>query len=335
MPDILSLPVRDFLAATAAKSPTPGGGSIAALIGAALAASLAAMALEYTVGKKAFAPHDAEIRSALTQFQIASKMFQELITEDIAAYEALSELLKLPPDQRLAHPDYAATVVAAIRAPQAAAGFALNILTLAGTLKDKTNKHLLSDLAIAAVYAHATVHASEFNVRVNLPLLPNQQEAAALKESLAALVTKADTLYAPLRHRNLSPACKIPPHPSPAQCRHTSHFSFPLYLHPHESSGIPSAHRRPPARPPRIHLHHLATTRHPRLHPRPRQNPRRLRRRSPRQQRLHLLFSRNHLQLRLQRPPPTLLIRSSPFPPMATNPGPTTSSPATAAPRIS
>ena len=198
MPDILSLLVRDFLAATAAKQPAPGGGAVAALTGA-LAASLAAMALEYTVGKKTFVAYDDEIRSALAQFQNASVMFQELIAEDVAAYEALSELLKLPPDQRLAHPDYAATVVAAIRAPQAAAGFALNVLSLCGTLKDKTNKHLLSDLAIAAVYAHATVHASEFNVRVNLPLLPNQQEAAALKESLAALVTKADTLYAPLR----------------------------------------------------------------------------------------------------------------------------------------
>ena len=98
MTRILSLSVQDFLAATAAKQPTPGGGSVAALIGA-LAASLAAMALEYTIGKKAFAPHDAEIRSSLAQFQTTSLLFQELITEDIAAYEALSELLKLPPDQ--------------------------------------------------------------------------------------------------------------------------------------------------------------------------------------------------------------------------------------------
>lgn len=198
MPDILSLSVKDFLGQTAAKQPTPGGGSVAALCGA-LAASLGAMALEYTVGKKAFAVHDAEIRQSLAQLQNASAMFQELIAEDVAAYEALSAFLKLPEDQRQKNPGYLPAVVAAIRAPQAAAGFALNVLERCTTLLDKTNKFLLSDLGIAAVYAHATVHASELNVRVNLLLLPNREEAAAVQQSMADLSTKADGLYAAFR----------------------------------------------------------------------------------------------------------------------------------------
>ena len=64
------------------------------------------MVMEYTAGKKAFAAHDAEIRQALAQFQNASAMLQELIAEDIAAYENLSVILKLPPEQRQNHPDY-------------------------------------------------------------------------------------------------------------------------------------------------------------------------------------------------------------------------------------
>ena len=202
MSEILDLPVKEFVAKTAAKEPTPGGGSVAALVGA-LAASLASMALEYTVGKKAYAAYDAELRGALAQFHIAAEMLQELIREDIAAYAALSEMLKMPPEARLAHPEYAATVVAAIRAPQAAAGFAMNILTLCASLLEKTNKFLVSDLGIAAVYAHATVHASELNVRVNLPLLPNQEEAAALKKELYDLTVKADGVYSAFRNELL------------------------------------------------------------------------------------------------------------------------------------
>jgi formiminotetrahydrofolate cyclodeaminase len=194
MPDILSLPIRDFLAATATKAPTPGGGSVAALCGA-LAASLAAMALEYTIGRKAYAAHDAELREALAQFHNASLMFQELIAEDIAAYENLSACLKLPADQRANHPDYLPAVVAAIRAPQAVAGFAFNVLERCSTLLDKTNKFLVSDLASAAIYAHATVHAAEVNVRVNAALLPNPEEATAIRQSTAALSAKADTIY--------------------------------------------------------------------------------------------------------------------------------------------
>jgi formiminotetrahydrofolate cyclodeaminase len=196
--DILQLSVREFIANTAAKQPTPGGGSVAALCGA-LAASLAAMALRYTAGKKAFAAHDAEIREALAQFQRAADMLQELMVEDVAAYDSLSALLKLPEPERLQHPNYTATVVAAIRTPQAAGGFAMNVLQRCVTLLDKTNKMLLSDLGIAAVYAHATVHASEMNVLVNLPLLPQREEAAGVRRELAELSAKADRLYADVR----------------------------------------------------------------------------------------------------------------------------------------
>ncbi len=197
--DILNLPIRDFLAATAAKQPTPGGGSVTALAGA-LAASLAAMALRYTLGKKAYAPHEPQLTAALSQFDTAAKLLQELITEDIAAYDALSQMLKLPEPDRLSHPDYVLTVAAAILAPETTGALAFNILQLTATLLDKTNKFLLSDLGIAAVFAHATVHASELNVRINLPLLPNKDEAANLKQNLHDLTAKADKTYEEIRN---------------------------------------------------------------------------------------------------------------------------------------
>jgi formiminotetrahydrofolate cyclodeaminase len=108
-------------------------------------------------------------------------------------------LLKLPEAERVVHPQYAAAVTAAIRVPQATAGFALNVLEHCLAMLDKTNKMLLSDLAIAAVYAHATVQASEMNVRVNLPLLPDRAEAEAARGAMAELVEKAGEIHAALR----------------------------------------------------------------------------------------------------------------------------------------
>jgi formiminotetrahydrofolate cyclodeaminase len=199
MSDLMRLSVTEFVKGTGARQPTPGGGSVAALAGA-LAASLAAMALRYTVGKKAYAAYETELTAALSQFDTAAALLQELIAEDVAAYEALSQMLKLPEAARLAHPDYTSTVVAAIRAPETTGAIALSILTLASTLLEKTNKLLVSDLGIAAVYAHATVHASEFNVRVNLPLLPNPDEAASIKQNLYDLTVKADKTYEVVRN---------------------------------------------------------------------------------------------------------------------------------------
>lgn len=202
MPDILDLPVREFIAATAARQPTPGGGSVAALCGA-LAAGLATMALRYTAGKKSFAPYEAELQAAIARLTTAGQLLEELMAEDVAAYEALSGMLKLPQPERLAHPDYAAIVVAAIRAPETAGAIAENILELCAGLLEKTNKLLLSDLGIAATYAHATVHASELNVRVNLPLLPNADEAAAVKKRVYELAVKADKKYEAVRNHML------------------------------------------------------------------------------------------------------------------------------------
>ena len=202
-PNLITLSVRDFLAATAAKQPTPGGGSVAALAGA-LAASLAAMALEYTVGKKAALAHDAELRTALARLQHASALFQELIAEDIAAYAALSPLLKLSPEERSKNTDYLPTVLAAIRAPESVGGLAMNVLELCSALESKTSKFLITDLAIAATYAHATVHAAEFNTLINLPLLPDPAESATLKQAASTLSAKADNVYAALRARILA-----------------------------------------------------------------------------------------------------------------------------------
>ena len=119
MTDFLAISVQEFIDQTAAKAPTPGGGSVAALCGA-LSAALAQMALQYTIGKKASAAHDEELRRSLADLAAAQRRFQELIAEDIAAYAALSGLLKLPDDLRHKNPEFMPAVLAAIRSPETA-----------------------------------------------------------------------------------------------------------------------------------------------------------------------------------------------------------------------
>src|SRR5438270_9746812 len=88
-----STTLADFLSAAAAKQPVPGGGSVTALVGA-LAASMGEMVLNYSVGKKDLAAHEAELRSVLSEFTRVREMMLELMVEDQAAYEAMSALRK-------------------------------------------------------------------------------------------------------------------------------------------------------------------------------------------------------------------------------------------------
>ena len=190
--------VREFLAMTASKSPTPGGGSVAALAGA-LAAGLAEMALQYTVGKKAFAEHRAELLESIERLRKAGALMQDLIYEDIEAYGKLSGFLRFAEDERLSMPEYLPTLTAAIRAPEAVGGLAYHILEMCVNLLEKCNPALLSDLGIAATLAHATVHAAELNVLVNLRLLPDAEEAKQWRRRMEELAIKSEVHWRRVR----------------------------------------------------------------------------------------------------------------------------------------
>ncbi len=160
--------VADFLAATAARQPTPGGGSVAALAGA-LSAAIGEMVLNYSVGRKDSADVDPELTRAAAELGRAREVLLQLMVDDQTAYADLTATRKRPADE----PDRAArlpaAVLACVRVPQAIAATAVAVLGLCDRVVDHVNPWLLSDLAVSADLATATVRCAGYNVRVNLP----------------------------------------------------------------------------------------------------------------------------------------------------------------------
>ncbi len=151
--------IREFLDAAAAKQPTPGGGAAAALTGA-LAAAVGEMALNYSVGRKGLEAHEQALKAALAEFHRARMMMVELMVEDQSAYEALTAARKMPADSPKRAEAVASAVMLCVRVPQSIAGTAAAILESADKLVDIVNPHLLSDLAVCAELAMATVRAA-------------------------------------------------------------------------------------------------------------------------------------------------------------------------------
>jgi formiminotetrahydrofolate cyclodeaminase len=179
-----------FLAATAAKQPTPGGGSVAALTGA-LAAAIGEMVVNYSIGKKDLVQHQAELQTALTELTRARQIMLELMVEDQAAFHELSVCRKLPSTdpQRAARFNEALNVCIGI--PQTIGATAAAILGTCDKCVEMSNKFLLSDLAVCAELAMATVRCATYNVRVNLADVEDPQrkltiESAALKQVIDA-----------------------------------------------------------------------------------------------------------------------------------------------------
>lgn len=191
--DVLSLSVREFLANTASKAPTPGGGSVAGVTGA-LATSLGEMTLNFTRGKKKFQDHAEYHEHLATRLERMRGMFMDLVHDDIAAYTMYSETSKME-DGPEKEEQMELAVAAAINVPMEVAKLAIVLLEDLLELSDKCNQYLVSDLVAAGALANATVVLCDLNVRINTGQLDASQ-AAELRESSTGNRDKAAQLAA-------------------------------------------------------------------------------------------------------------------------------------------
>ena len=190
--ETLALPVRQFIEATAAKQPTPGGGSVAGVVGA-LAVALGEMTLNYSKGKKSLAQYDQFHEHLAERLRKARGMFEDLVTDDMSAYGMYVSASALPdgPDKTEA---VQLALAASIDVPRETAKLALAVLRDLAELSDKCNRHLLSDLKAAAALAAAAARLAHYNVQINTPQLADSQAGQEVLTGSQADVDKAQQM---------------------------------------------------------------------------------------------------------------------------------------------
>lgn len=165
----------NFTNRLAAREPVPGGGGAAALIGA-LAAALGSMAGNYTVGKKAYAAHESEVRSAIEAADGLRARLLALIDADAEAFEPLSRAYALPRDD----PDTEAALQEATRgavlAPMGIAQCCAELAPVLEILHAYGSRLMQSDVGCAAYAAAAAAECAYLNVLVNLRALPEGRQ---------------------------------------------------------------------------------------------------------------------------------------------------------------
>jgi methenyltetrahydrofolate cyclohydrolase len=182
--EMLSLNIAAFAEATAAKTPTPGGGSVAGTVGA-LATALGEMALNFTRGKKKFADHSETHEHLAGRLARARSLFLDLIADDLAAFDMLSEANRMDDGPAKAEAMDLA-LAAAINVPCETAKLCLAVLDDLNTLQPICSAWLVSDLAAGAVLAAATVDLCDFNVRINARMLDDATQANEIRQASSA-----------------------------------------------------------------------------------------------------------------------------------------------------
>lgn len=194
MPPVTDQSVSEYLDALASDSPTPGGGSAAAL-GGALGAGLISMVCRFTVGREKYASVEEDMQRVLARSEELRAELGRAVQDDVEAYGSYSRASALPRDSEEEKAARRDALQAALResteVPLGVAERCVELLELAVEAAEKGNVYLISDAAVGAEMAAAARASAELNVRLNAGGLEDREFASACEDRLAALAERA------------------------------------------------------------------------------------------------------------------------------------------------
>jgi glutamate formiminotransferase/formiminotetrahydrofolate cyclodeaminase len=190
--------IAAFVDDVAAPTPTPGGGTVAAFVGA-VAAALPAMVAGLTLGKKKFAGREEAMRELKRTVEALRSRLMGLARRDSEAFEKVLEARRLPAvtGEEIAARDraLAAAELEAARVPLDTAAACLGVLEQAALAAAKGNPNAVTDAGTAGLLARAAAEGALLNVQINLKSLPESADKTDIETELqrirAALASAA------------------------------------------------------------------------------------------------------------------------------------------------
>lgn len=207
MTKLTDLHTKEFLALLASDAPAPGGGGAAAMAGA-LAAALASMQANITIGKKNFVEQQAEAELLLLQAENSRSKLLELAEDDAAVFSEFMRCYRLPKsneeEKLLRSQSICRAAKRAAEIPLEIARESLRVMRLALRMAQIGNPHVITDGAVSGLLARAALRGSIYNIMVNLQLTQDEaynmtlcqesnlleQQAEKLEQEILALTDK-------------------------------------------------------------------------------------------------------------------------------------------------
>ncbi|WP_434511869.1 cyclodeaminase/cyclohydrolase family protein [Desulfitobacterium sp. AusDCA] len=195
--DVWKWTTDEFLAQGASSAPTPGGGSIAAYVGA-LAASMVCMVANLTVGKEKYKDVESQVLEILEKAQCVMNDLKTGLSQDIAEFSNFMAVLKLPKDteeQKIKRTEKLQEVlISATDTPLGIAQNCFTVIKLAQALAPIGNKGAISDVGVAAYLGESALKAAMLSADINLPQIKNEEYQARVKDERQRLFSAAERI---------------------------------------------------------------------------------------------------------------------------------------------
>lgn len=169
----------DFAQVLASSAPVPGGGGAAALTGA-LGAALGSMVANLTVGRKAYAQYEEDLRSILERGEALRTGLLALVERDAAGFTPLARAYAIPKDDPARPETLEAATLAACEAPLEMMRLCGQAIQLLEELLEKGSVTLVSDVGCGALCCGAALESAGMNIFVNTRTLRDRQAASRL-----------------------------------------------------------------------------------------------------------------------------------------------------------
>jgi len=182
--------LREFCNETLSDSPAPGGGSVAALMGA-LGASLGGMVANLSAGKRGWDDKLEYFSDWAVKAQQLKDQLLSLVDEDTAAFNKVMDAFALP---KGATEEKATRAAAIEQATKYAAEVPLKVMETASKsydllaeMAERGNPASVSDVGVGALATRACVEGAALNVRINLAQLKDEKFKGVLEEKVRSV----------------------------------------------------------------------------------------------------------------------------------------------------
>ncbi|MBW1729500.1 MAG: cyclodeaminase/cyclohydrolase family protein [Deltaproteobacteria bacterium] len=191
--DLAELSLKKFLEELASASPTPGGGSVAALAGA-LGASLCSMVAGLTLGNNKYQHSWKEMESVHKKAHELTLRLTTLADKDRDAYNQVMSAYRLPKEDEgqkdLRHKAIQGALKQAASVPMETLKAVSEMTGLVKALLERGNPNCLTDAGVAALLINSAAKGAAYNVRINLPGISDKAFSARMAEEADNLLTQ-------------------------------------------------------------------------------------------------------------------------------------------------
>ena len=195
---LVKMDLRQFCNETLSDSPAPGGGSVAALMGA-LGVSLGGMVANLSAGKRGWEDKLHYFSDWAVKAQQLKDELLFLVDEDTIAFNKVMEAFALPKESA---EEKTARSAAIQRANKHAAEIPLRVMETAfrsypllAEMAQKGNPASISDVGVGLLALRACIDGAAMNVRINLAGLKDEKLKSVLQASIRRITAESESEF--------------------------------------------------------------------------------------------------------------------------------------------